>query len=318
MKLLFENFQAPGDVLMLTAAVRDLHRAAPGRFQCSVRTSAPALWENNPYVTPRSQMARPDRVIRCQYPLIHSSNQRPYHFIHGFAQFLEDELGVRIRLTDFRGDIHLSTRERIERPKQLRFDGEFWIVVSGGKYDFTTKWWNPKSYQAVVDHFAGTIRFVQCGESGHFHPRLRGATNLVGRTKLRDFVHLMHWSGGVLCPVTLAMHLCAAVPSRPGTPPRRPCVVVAGGREPAHWEAYPWHQFLHTVGALDCCALGGCWKSRSQRIGDGNDQDLCTRPVRVNSRLRIAGCMDMITAGDVIRAIELFRAGAALGQPRES
>ena len=35
---------------------------------------------------------------------------------------------------------------------------------------------------------------------------------------------------------------------------RRPCVVVAGGREPAHWEAYPDHQFIHNNGALRCCA----------------------------------------------------------------
>ena len=34
---------------MLTAAVRDLHAEAPGQFQTDVRTSAPALWENNPW-----------------------------------------------------------------------------------------------------------------------------------------------------------------------------------------------------------------------------------------------------------------------------
>jgi hypothetical protein len=46
-RLIQRSFQSPGDVLMLTAAVRDLHRAPPGQFQTDVRTSADALWENN-------------------------------------------------------------------------------------------------------------------------------------------------------------------------------------------------------------------------------------------------------------------------------
>ena len=29
-KLILRNFQSPGDIVMLTAAVRDLHRAYPG------------------------------------------------------------------------------------------------------------------------------------------------------------------------------------------------------------------------------------------------------------------------------------------------
>src|SRR5581483_1032213 len=114
---------------------------------------------------------------------------------------------------------------------------------------------------------------------------------------------------GVLCPVTFAMHLAAAVPTRAGRPPQRPCVVVAGGREPPHWEAYPHHQFLHTVGALSCCADGGCWKSRCQTVGDGDEKDrrnLCEQPVQVSPDLRIPRCMTLITPEDVIRRIEVY------------
>jgi hypothetical protein len=42
-KLILRNFQSPGDILMLTAAVRDLHRAHPGEFLTDVRTSCPGL-----------------------------------------------------------------------------------------------------------------------------------------------------------------------------------------------------------------------------------------------------------------------------------
>ena len=50
-KLLLKCGLSPGDVVMLTAAVRDLHRAHPRRFIIDVRTTAPELWENNPWIT---------------------------------------------------------------------------------------------------------------------------------------------------------------------------------------------------------------------------------------------------------------------------
>lgn len=51
-RLILKSFQSPGDVVMLTAAVRDLHLAHPGKFQTDVRTSAEALWQHNPYLVP--------------------------------------------------------------------------------------------------------------------------------------------------------------------------------------------------------------------------------------------------------------------------
>jgi hypothetical protein len=36
---------------MLTAAVRDLHLAAPGQFRTDVHTSAADLWLHNPHLT---------------------------------------------------------------------------------------------------------------------------------------------------------------------------------------------------------------------------------------------------------------------------
>lgn len=72
---------------MLTAAVRDLHLAYPGQFQTDVRTSADSLWENNPYVS-RLEEGGPDvQFMDMHYPLIHESNQWPYHFIHGYTQY---------------------------------------------------------------------------------------------------------------------------------------------------------------------------------------------------------------------------------------
>jgi ADP-heptose:LPS heptosyltransferase len=308
-KLVLRCFQSPGDIVMLTAAMRELHQAHPGKFLTDVRTSAPQLWEHNPYITPLEEHAPDVEVIDMQYPLIHQSNTAPYHFIHGFVQFLEAKLGLRIPLTRFKGDIHLASEEKewMSQVEETGFTGDFWIMMAGGKYDFTAKWWNPAFYQDVVDHFAGRILFVQCGEKNHWHPPLENVLNLIGQTDTRQFVRLMYHAAGVVCPVTFAMHLAAAVETKPGRLQNRACVVIAGGREPAQWEAYPHHRFLSTNGALSCCDQGGCWKSRCQRVGDGDfkDRDLCLFPVELSPQLCIPLCMDMITPDDVIRSIEM-------------
>ena len=187
----------------------------------------------------------------------------------------------------------------------------YWLVVAGGKFDFTVKWWHFRRWQAVVDHFRDRILFVQVGENHHYHPALNGVLDLRNKTSLRDLIRLVYHSQGVLCPVTLHMHLAAAIENKPGGPPSRPCVVVAGGREPPHWEAYPTHQFIHTVGLLPCCAAGGCWRSRSVPLGDGDEKDkpehLCVDVVN-----NLPRCMDLIRPPDVIEKIELYIRGAAL------
>ncbi len=164
----------------------------------------------------------------------------------------------------------------------------------------------------------------------------------MGRTNLRQLIRLMHHAQGVLCPVTLHMHLAAAVPVSKGMPKNRPCVVVAGGREPAQWEAYPHHQYLHRNGMLPCCDQGGCWKSRVVPLGDNDPKDapskLCTQVVHLRYASKnihrkpndplpphavpnapgreitdyLPRCLDMVTVEDVIRAIELYFAGGVV------
>ena len=115
-RLILKSFQSPGDIVMLTAAVRDLHAAYPGRFQTDVRTSANAIWENNPHLTPLDEHESDVAALDMHYPLVHQSNQRPYHFLHGYTQYLEQQLDLRIPVTQFRGDIHLSEAEKEAPP----------------------------------------------------------------------------------------------------------------------------------------------------------------------------------------------------------
>jgi len=309
-KLILSCRLSPGDVMMLTAALRDLHRHYPGQCVTDVRTPCPDLWLHNPHIT-RLEASDPEvEFIECHYPLIQRSNQEALHFIHGYMQFLAEILGLQLAPTVFAGDIHLAEDEK-RVPLQLdEFNGAnlpVWIVVAGGKYDFTIKWWHRRRYQAVVDHFRGRICFVQVGEKEHYHPLLKNVYDLRGKTTLRELVRLVYHADGVLCGVTLLMHLAAAVPLKVGQF-SRPAVVIAGGREAPHWEAYPTHQFLHAVGLLPCCANGGCWRSRTVPLGDGDEKDdpknLCRDVVSGLPR-----CMDMISEESVIQNIELQLAG---------
>jgi ADP-heptose:LPS heptosyltransferase len=313
-KLILRNLQAPGDILMLTAAVRELHQHHPGRFVTDVRTCFPDLWWNNPYITPLADDDPEVEVVDCHYPIVHQSNQTPHHFLHGFVAFLNDRLGLSMRPTAFKGDIHLSESEKAWFDQVESSHGPcrpFWLFVSGGKFDFTVKWWDPARMQAVIDHFRGRIEFVQVGQADHHHPALGGVVDLRGRTTLRQLIRLTHHAQGAVSPISLLMHLAAAVEVKSGMPKNRPCVVVAGGREPPQWFAYPHHQVLHRVGALHCCDNGGCWKARVQPLGDGDEKDekehLCVQPVG-----NLPRCMDMISAGDVIRAIEGYFDGGVI------
>ncbi len=123
-----------GDITVLTAAVRDLHRCYPGRFLTDVETSCAALWENNPHLTSLSGADPSVQVIDLMYPLIRWSNQIPLHFLHGFIDHLNAELQLEVKATEFRGDIHLSPRE-LRAPSPLaRLAGRsipYWLIRRG-------------------------------------------------------------------------------------------------------------------------------------------------------------------------------------------
>lgn len=313
-RLILESDLSLGDIVMLTAAVRDLHLSYPGQFATDVRTPFPDLWKGNPYITPLAKSDRNTEVIYCDCPLIHRANDAPYHYLHAFSEFLNERLGLAIKLTRNGGDIHLLPQERTAPSlvaERLGLEIPYWIIVAGGKYDYTIKWWSDRRYQEVVDHFRGRIQFVQVGSDKDYHPTLDGVLDLTGQTSVRELLRLVYRAQGVLCGVTSLMHLAAAVPCHSPRHITRPCVVVAGGREPTNWEAYPHHQFIHTIGALPCCRDGGCWKSRTFSLGDGSELDrpesLCTDVVG-----SLPKCMHLITAAQVIQRVQGYFDGGAL------
>ena len=310
---------------MLSAAIRDLKLSHPD-IEIGLDSSCKEIFENNKYLVPRGSMKKGDPGVefyKAEYPLIHESNEGQYHFIHGFRKWMEDTLDLKIRATKFKGDITLSSEEKtwMSQIEEMGIKDKFWVIVNSGKTDFSAKWPNPLYMQEVVNYFKGKITFVQVGEKGknHFHPPLKNVINLVGKTDLRQLIRLVHNSVGILCPVTLLMHLAAAVECKHGLL-NRPCVVIAGGREPKIWESYCNHFFLHTCGAINCCNNGGSWKSRATKIGDGDDKDekdLCIYPEEINfpykeGKLKIARCINMIKPAEIIMSIEKYYEGGIL------
>ena len=309
-QLTLRSYLSPGDEVVRTAAVRELHRQYPGQYQTDVRTSTSAVWENNPFITPIADNATGVAALDMGYPMVNTSNQRPFHFLEGYCDDLAQKLGLpSLRPHEFRGHIYLSDVERgwmNQVEETTGFKGRFWLVNAGRKRDYTCKQWPTENFQAVIDHFRGKLTFVQIGAAEHEHPPLAHAIDLRGKTDHRQLIRLVYHASGVLTGVSYPMHLAAAVPCPPTAGSHsglRPCVVVSGGREPPHWEQYPGHQFLHVIGSLSCCATGGCWRSRVAPLGDGDgkDRDLCHQPQAGYPR-----CMWLITPADVIRAIEKY------------
>jgi hypothetical protein len=148
---------------------------------------------------------------------------------------LNEKLGLRIEPTEFKGDIHLSAEEKGWASQIHELAGRdlpFWIIAAGGKYDLTIKWWATERYQRVVEHFRGRLVFAQVGGLGHHHPKLKNTIDLRGQTTVRELIRLVYHSQGVLCGITSLMHLAAAVETKHKQAGPRPCVVIAGGREP--------------------------------------------------------------------------------------
>ena len=235
---------APGDTVVLTQCVKSLMVTNPGAFKVSYCGNHPELFENNPYIT-KLKSWEGQEVTLDYGPYLQRGSDHCRHFVESFCIDLGRRLGVNCALQNFRGDIYLSDAEK----KPWRgLPKRYWLVDAGCKPDMPIKRWSAKRFQEVVDTFAGRLSFVQIGVlNEHEHPALRGVVDLRGKTTLRDLVRVMHRAEGVLTPVSLPMHLCAATP-QPDGGYNRGCVVIAGHRESRSWEAYNGHCYLGADG----------------------------------------------------------------------
>ena len=301
-KLRLIQRQCPGDVLMVTAALKALHTSQPGAFITDYHGHHRELFDNNPFVTHLEPWE--GQEVNLDYGYQINNCGRPRHFVEAFTEFLSGKLGVYIEQRDFRGDVYLGAGESEPWPG---LPERYWILDAGRKADYTAKFWGSARFQQVVDALRGQVQFVQIGAAGDFHPAINGAINLVGQTSIRELIRILHRAAGVLTPVSFPMHLAAAVPVPQGAP-ERGCVVIAGHREPRHWEAYPGHAYLGASGRIRCAPFGaGCWHNKTVKI-DG-DANLCQWPVQEGEEW-LPECLRRVSVDEVVAAVLSFETNA--------
>jgi hypothetical protein len=292
----------------MTALVRDLALSYPGRFHIGVDTTFRELWLNNPYIKPMPEK-RGAKILNLSYgSYIRKAGNEHVHFISAFHKDFKQQTGIDAPLLYPFPDLHLSEEE-----KKPITDERYWVVLAGGKNDFTTKHWVYSRYQQVVNALGNFgIKVIQLGGKGshpsHFHPKLYNVTDMVGKTSLRQMMRVISQADGVICTITSAMHIAAAF--------NKPCVVTGAGREEWWWEAYHEdnpalkefqhplsvsHRYLHTMGKLDCCMKRGCWKNKVQK--SEGDKSFCKYPVTAENDQTVPACMEMITTDKVISSV---------------
>lgn len=310
-KLILEQPQSPGDQLVLSMAIETLHLTYPRRFITDVDVSCPDIYLHNPHIT-NLKDEKTARRIKVEYPAIHESDQRNVHFGQGFCEYLSKQLGVPLSLKVNRPYLYFSEEENgyISRVEEVTGKNTPHLVLNCGvKQDYTCKSWVPSYWQELVDllnaYFQGKVVIVQTGEEHHLHKPLKNVINQIGKTNTREFIRLCRSADMGIGPVTFMQHVMAAL--------QKPYVCLAGGREGKLFTEYPLQTTLHTIGALDCCKLGGCWKSRVVPLGDGDkkDTELCTNTVTLNNEI-VQKCMSIITPEDVFRSVVRYYEGGAL------
>jgi len=204
------------------------------------------IFDSNPYIDDFE--GDPDMVLRLGTRLgCKGSNSSGEHITQAFRKAVMAKTGFQFPQGLLKPDLHLSEHEK-NMPRMV--DGRYWVICIGKRPPFTSKFWPPERWQAVVDYLSD-ITFVQIGHSDHQQPELIGdnVINMVGQTQdkekgLRDLFRLVYHADGCCSLVSSLMHIAAAFD--------KPCVIPAGAREPVRFEQYAFHRYLHVQGSMDC------------------------------------------------------------------
>jgi ADP-heptose:LPS heptosyltransferase len=294
-EIVFHNRQRIGDMLMFTCAVRDLKAAFPD-LRINVDSTACHIWDYNPNID-RSLKKTDENLIKIgPSKLTNASNRLDWHFANAYRMSMEDALGVSIPQGESRPDIWLS-EEEYNAPRV--FKEPYWIICVNGEKGWGCKMYPFKNWQKVIDQNPD-IKFVQIGTNEDKPPRLQGDNVIdhVGKTQskdegIRDLYKLFLHAEGSIGLVSFHMHLSGAL--------YKPCVVVAGAREPVSFTRYAGHQYLANDGCLPC-GITACWHC---------DIKTCTNLIEKEEE-KIPKCVDIIEPEDVTRAIRAYYKGGRL------
>lgn len=306
MNAIFLSQLCPGDLLVMGTALRALVKATGWRV--AARCRYPEIFEHLPFLSALNS----DEALTYEigyHDAVQQSNISRRHFASGYLRHINRLFSLDVALDDLRPPIQLVESDfRVARELKR----PYWVLMAGGKRCFVTKWWDPTNYQRVVNMTRDRWSWVQMGASEHVHFPLNHTVNLIDQTTLRESFGVLALAEGVLCPVTYTMHAAAAL--------NKPCVVVAGGREPFWWEAYTedtWryninsappadfvpHRYIHSIGAMTCSLVGGCWRTQ---LKSGDPSKVCLNVVK-GPLIDQAECLGRISPEQVVEEIDFYK-----------
>jgi len=290
-RILLRNTQPLlGDRLMFTSVVRDLKAVCPN-LAVGIISAGPEVWENNPHIDPAVNETNAEKIFDIgPAKVTKGSKTNGIHIANAFKVCLEEKMGISIPQRACKPDLYLSDVE-----KSIRLiDGPYW-VINCDTGPFTAKRWPLERFQQVVDSMPD-MTFVQVGLAKDCRGRLTGTNviDLVDKTKIRELFNLVYHADGCISLVSSLMHVAAAF--------EKPCVVLAGGREPPTFERYAFHRYIDNVGCLPCCKLQACWHNALSACKDHDG--------------KYARCMRLIEAPEVVSAVRSYYRGGLLESPR--
>ncbi len=285
------------------------------RFNTGGKPRFLQIFHGNPYL--EGFPGSPDMTLMLGTQIAcNESGRTECHITEAFRLSLMAKTGFQFPMGERIPDLHLTDDEKALPPL---VEGNYWIIGTGKRPPFTSKFWPPERWQRVVDSLP-EITFVHVGyddgkpNSEHYHPKLYGENviDMIGQTQddrsgIRELFRLVYHGDGCLSLVSSLMHVAAGF--------RKPCVVVAGAREPAQFELYPFHRYIHNQGSMEC-------------VGEdtaGNDRDhqgtrSCWKESAAacpNLEQGFPKCMMMIEPFQVTNALKSYYVGGALEAPKE-
>jgi len=316
-EIVFHNRQRLGDIIMFTCAIRDFKKAFPD-VRINVMSTAMHIWDHNPYID-RTLIPSPENIVKIgPSKLTNSSNRLDWHFANAFRMSMEDALGVQIPQGNSWGDIWFL-EEEYNAPRLI--DRPYWIICVGGEKGWGCKMYPIDRWQKFVD-MNPDITFVQIGAREDKYPKLIGDNiiDMVGQTQsketgIRDLFKLFLNAEGSIGLVSFHMHLTGCFPGKP-------CIVVAGAREPVSFTQYHGHRYLSNDGALPC-AVKACWKCAIEGCtnlvnSSGNTVVLGPTPSAEEKDGVMPKCVDMIEPEDIHRALQMYYIGGRLDKNKPS
>jgi ADP-heptose:LPS heptosyltransferase/glycosyltransferase involved in cell wall biosynthesis len=292
-------------MLMFTCGVRDFKKAFPD-VRINVIATAMHIFDHNPNLD-RTLVGTPENIIEIgPSKLTNKSNSLDWHFANAFRMSMEEKLNITIPQGDSRPDVYF-TKEEWDAPRVI--DKPYWIISTTGEKGWGCKMYPQHKWQEVIDQNPD-ITFVQIGTAEDNAPRLKGShvIDYVGKTQsrdngIRDLFKLFLNSEGSIGLVSFHMHLMGGL--------NKPCVVIAGAREPVSFTRYAGHAYLSNDGMLPC-AVTACWHCSI---------DACTNLVirEDTAEKKIPKCADIIESEDISRAIRGYYKGGrlVLGTPSD-